>query len=201
MELLVIDPIHSVSDVITNSSSELFVIAGDYGDGKYIDEIVSKYTCHFKPAFKFNLKKYKEERSKRKDSLYSYCSPYSIAHEWFVDETIPHQVLSYLRYRYCSIPSFNRILESFDKLYDILYYSDDPEWDSGNKAFDRLEKIALNLAYYLMNICSTLRIREREKIEYLDGKYLLITDDDNSVDYHILGKVQSIFSCTRVHLG
>ena len=86
MRLLVL-PVQTVSDIITNSSSEVFILNTNKSCNE-INTILSTFTYGFRFPEIFSLKEYREWRKKLRNNEIEYGweypgSIFKIANEWF----------------------------------------------------------------------------------------------------------------------
>ena len=225
--LLVITP-HSILDVITNSSTELFVCDTDK-TVEMVKEILAAdpNVYGYEEPWVFDLKKYREWKEKDRKRVITLQTvrqyieepddiKYSVINGWFYDIEDPED-LEYLRKHY---------IEDGD--------NSGGWWSSSRNPFnDRLraaEENAANLAKDPNNwrIRSDARTAEVQKIyeetealevkpdwwnnplKYyyhnqpisdLDGKIMIVGESDNSIPYDHFDWIENTFNATRHHLG
>lgn len=243
MNILVI-PVQTVSDIITNSSSEVFIL----DTGKTCEEVntmLHTFTSGFDYPEVFSLKDFREWRKKLRNGEveddWSYPgSIFSIANGWFKDPEDEEDLLNlrmdflfdpfetvdygggFIAYSYSSSykepiqDAFIEYLNSnWDKVgYDINRVLAEEEDDAVSsidwKTLHRhnywfknaLEDVTKEfLKNYDGPKPTVWNVGEREDVRELDGKVLVVSNDDNSIPYDTWDKINSLFNGWNVHLG
>lgn len=242
MRLLVI-PVQTASDIITNSSSEVFILNTDKSCEE-VDNILNTFTRGFRYPEIFSLEDYRKWRKKvRNEEIeddYSYPGTiFSIADGWFKDPEDEEDLLE-LRMDFLFDPfetidyGDGHIAHSYGYNYKepiheafIKYINDN--WDrvkeSVNEVLKSLNKPSINKAtwniirgnYWMKEALNDLAIEflksydgpkptvwsvsKREDVTRLDGKILVVSEDDNSIPYDTWDKIRDLFNGWNVHLG
>lgn len=173
MKLLLINPPHSVIDVITNSSTELFISEGSsmYSIIEYLNEVFGDYT--------------------------RYCSVYEINEET-IDAFIEEVIDGWAEYYNFGIgkweaPDFHKTVEKFLKERGLSFYDrDKPRFEEfykeGMEWYDSIRK-----AYIEENRTRILKA--------LKGKIVIMGNDDNSIDYEEFTGICYNLNAISYHLG
>lgn len=243
MRLLVL-PVQTVSDIITNSSSEVFILNTDKSCNE-INTILNTFTYGFRFPEIFSLKEYREWRKKFRNGEISYDewtypgTIFEIANGWFKDpedeEDLfelrrdflfdPYQTLVYgdSSFRSYSLTYQEPIHESF-----IKYINDnwDKVKDSVNEALesvneskvDKLDWKTLRYNHYWMEEPlytltkeflktyngpkpTVWEVDKNNDVRNLDGKILVVSENDNSIPYETWDKIKELFNGWNIHLG
>lgn len=202
--MLLVLPIQSVSDVITNSSSELFVLQ-ESGELDYIEKILENITEGFQSPIRFSLKDYREalaEHDKRSpeirsavyyiDPLWSYGSYHHAIRNWFTDLEDEDSLLDY-RLNHIEFPWQN------DEI-DIEYKA----WVKNNNydSLDWEERYSLSIEF-LKTYSGKLPSwwMPENTLQELDGKVLVLSESDNSIPYDSWELISDTFGGYHIHLG
>lgn len=243
MNILVI-PVQTVSDLITNSSSEVFILE----TGKTCEEvntILNTFTSGFSYPEVFSLKDFREWRKKLRsgeiEEDWSYPgSIFSIANGWFFDpedkEDLldlrmgflfePYQIID-LQSKYRTYVYSNKYREP---IHDAFVEYLNNNWnrvggvinqtleEDGEETVDSMDWSTLLKNNYLLkdpldNIAKEFlenyngpeptvwNVGKRDDVRELDGKVLVVSNDDNSIPYDTWDKINSLFNGWNVHLG
>lgn len=243
MNILVI-PVQTVSDLITNSSSEVFILE----TGKTCEEvntILNTFTSGFSYPEVFSLKDFREWRKKLRsgeiEEDWSYPgSIFSIANGWFFDPEDKEDLLD-LRMGFLFEPC--QIIDPQSKYRTYVYSNKYREpihdafveylnnnWnrvggvinqtleEDGEETVDSMDWSTLLKNNYLLkdpldNIAKEFlenyngpeptvwNVGKRDDVRELDGKVLVVSNDDNSIPYDTWDKINSLFNGWNVHLG
>lgn len=243
MRLLII-PIQTISDIITNSSSEVFILNTDKSCAE-VNGILDTFTDGFVYPEIFSLKDYREWRKKLRngeiENDWSYPGTiFDIANGWFKDPEDEEDLLN-LRMDFLFDP-----FETIDYGNGMVAYSYNPNYQEPiHKAFieylnnnwdkvsykinqvldDMEEKQVTNIDWHLLHkysywfkdaiedeskeflksysgpIPSVWEVNKREDVRELDGKILVVSEDDNSIPYNTWDKIRDLFNGWNVHLG
>lgn len=243
MNILVI-PVQTVSDIITNSSSEVFIL----DTGKTCEEVntmLHTFTSGFSYPEVFSLKDFREWRKKVRsgeiEEDWSYPgSIFSIAEGWFMDpedkEDLldlrmgflfePYQIIDsqskYRTYVYSNKyrePIHDAFVEYLNNNWNRVggVINQTPEEDGeetvGSMNWRTLLKNNYILEEPLYDIAKEFlenyngpeptawNIGKRYDVRELDGKVLVVSNDDNSIPYDTWDKINSLFNGWNVHLG
>lgn len=241
---MLVIPVQTVSDIITNSSSEVFILE----TGKTCEEvntILNTFTSGFRYPEVFSLKDFREWRKKLRNGGikddWSYPGTiFSIADGWFKDPEDEEDLLN-LRMAFLFNPfeiidyggglvvhsygsgykepiqdAFIEYLNSnWDRVeHDINRVLEEREnnavsnidWETLYRYNYRFENILKDAAKeFLKNYDgpkpTVWNVSKREDVRELDGKVLVVSNDDNSIPYDTWGKINSLFNGWNVHLG
>lgn len=243
MRLLVLE-VQSISDVITNSSSEVFIL----DTGKTCEEvntILGTFTSGFDYPEVFSLKDFREWRKKLRngeiEESWSYPgSIFDIANGWFKDPEDEEDVLDVRRdflfdpfqvtdYGHGFIShSFNPnytepihtafldyLNSNWDKVGElingVLTEEEEPEvtsidWKTLRRHHYWMKDALTDVANeFLRNYDgpkpTVWEIGKRDDVRRLDGKVLVVSNDDNSIPYDTWDKINELFNGWNVHLG
>lgn len=209
MEVFIIGK-QSESDVITNSSSEVFIMNTDKSPEEIVN-ILRTFTYGFNPnIYRFNLEEYKKALADRDPNIYDerfgYATPFSVAQEEFVDK----------KDKLACAKALVRNLwweedDIIKEFCDYIGYSYDPGMWSVT--------LTENISDYKINLENAEKVLKwfednKDKFDYdycdldclndlndLDGKLMLFSEDDNSIPYEDFEKIQKLFNAERIHLG
>lgn len=162
---------HSMVDIITNSSSELFICETDKTVG-FIENFIDDFN---------NI-----------SDTNSLCDVYQITNENVEDFILKYIVGWYVK-RY--IWSSYHLIEDFERKTNILkrqfrYIGDD--YKEHNKQLDK--EIETYTEKWLTDNMETLK-------KDLIGNIIIISSDDNSMDSAIFSALEDLFDAYRFHLG
>lgn len=243
MNILVI-PVQTVSDLITNSSSEVFILE----TGKTCEEvntILNTFTSGFRHPEVFSLKDFREWRKKLRsgeiEDDWSYPGTiFSIAEGWFMDPEDEKDVLD-LRMEFLFKPYQVIDLEDRHKtcvysnkykepIHDAFVEYLNRNWsmvgglinqtlrEEGEETVDSMDWCTLRKNHYILESPlydiakeflesyndpepTVWNIGKHYDVRELDGKILVVSNDDNSIPYDTWDKINSLFNGWNVHLG
>lgn len=243
MNILVI-PVQSISDLITNSSSEVFIL----NTGKTCDEVNSVlkgFTSGFRYPEVFSLKDFREWRKKLRNGEieddWSYPGTiFNIANGWLKD---PDDEEDLLEFRMCFLFNPFETIDYGDGYTAHSYSSDYKEpihdafikylndnWDkvehdinqvlseAGEDTISSIDWETLSrhdywFRYALKDVAKKFlknyngpkptvwNIGKYEDVRELDGKVLVVGEDDNSIPYDTWDKINDLFNGWNIHLG
>lgn len=229
MNLLVLD-IQSTSDIITNSSSEVFVLRTDK-TCEEVNTILKGITCGFMYPEVFHIDEYRKWRERPKDIRDSNYL-YDVVKGWFIDPENETDMINHYRdflfspWKNESFGSFS--FQSFG--YDCYHQINIDFWKFLDKYTKKIKEVVpeykkyntfddflsdkYNLRWQLPDFIikkfmesykgefpSELKIPRRENALNLDGKVLVLSESDNSIPYDTWDKIENMFDCYNVHLG
>lgn len=216
MEVFIIKK-QSESDVITNSSSEVFIMHTDK-NLEEISNILHSFTYGFQEPIRFDLEAYKkalkekrkrEREGKENDSEYwniwGYSTPYSIAEDNFIDFSdeyeITRKVLNELWFigGYC-----DNLPKKFEEYFgyppeEYIKFLLSGEEDKLNSAKQWIKSVTGKDPKEILT-CRELYY-ELHDLEELDGAIMVISKSDNSIPYEDFDKIDSLFNAYHIHLG
>lgn len=214
--MLVLDNINSVSDVITNSSSELFVINDKNTTLDHLKNIINPILDGYYEPFVFNLDTFRKwEESSEEDNSTDIDACFQTIYDWFIDLEYLSGLIYYIRdaiYR-LRLEDYIKLENSLLKeLYTELIKKYDTNYPSYKEieAFlqtydeDKINKIV----DYLLNTNFEYDIRK------LNGKIILLSEEENSIscsrkfnrsefaeDSDVFQWLEHNFNITYYHLG
>jgi hypothetical protein len=214
--MLVLDNINSVSDVITNSSSELFVINDKNTTLDHLKNIINPILDGYYEPFVFNLDTFRKwVESSEEDNSTDIDACFQTIYDWFIDLEYPSGLTYYIRdaiYR-LRLEDYIKLENSLLKeLYTELIKKYDTNYPSYKEieAFlqtydeDKINKII----DYLLNTNFEYDIRK------LNGKIILLSEEENSIscsrkfnrsefaeDSDVFQWLEHNFNITYYHLG
>jgi hypothetical protein len=214
--MLVLDNINSVSDVITNSSSELFVINDKNTTLDHLKNIINPILDGYYEPFVFNLDTFRKwVESSEEDNSTDIDACFQTIYDWFIDLEYPSGLTYYIRdtlYR-LRLEDYIKLENSLLKeLYAELIKKYDTNYPSYKEieAFlqtydeDKINKII----DYLLNTNFEYDIRK------LNGKIILLSEEENSIscsrkfnrsefaeDSDVFQWLEHNFNITYYHLG
>lgn len=214
--MLVLDNINSVSDVITNSSSELFVINDKNTTLDHLKNIINPILDGYYEPFVFNLDTFRKwVESSEEDNSTDIDACFQTIYDWFIDLEYPSGLIYYIRdaiYR-LRLEDYIKLENSLLKeLYTELIKKYDTNYPSYKEieAFlqtydeDKINKIV----DYLLNTNFEYDIRK------LNGKIILLSEEENSIscsrkfnrsefaeDSDVFQWLEHNFNITYYHLG
>lgn len=243
MNILAI-PVQSISDLITNSSSEVFILE----TGKTCEEvndILKGFTSGFAYPEVFSLKDYREWRKKLRsgeiEEGWSYPGTiFEIANGWLKDPEDEEDVLE-VRMNFLFEPfevhdyGNGMIARGYscdykEPIHDAFIEYLNNNWDKVNYDINRVlaeeEDDAIDCidwktlhrhSYWFKNALwdiskeflksydgpkpTVWEISKAEDVRRLDGKVLVVSNDDNSIPYDTWDKINSLFNGWNIHLG
>ena len=212
MNLSVI-PIQSFSDIITNSSSELFVLNTNNTIQK-VKEILSSITYGYIDPIVFNLEKY--NKWKEDDSFVSNLESayFDTVKDWFTDLDDEDSLFEYRLQAFCSIMEYNSLKVCYFKESNIPFYTEfmkfaktiglksinsfsiyrENKEEKCKEFFNQFEKSGNILP-------SWWNPKEEDTVQGLNGKVLLLSYDENSIPYESFDFINEILNGYNLHLG
>lgn len=222
--LLTINP-HSFIDVITNSSTELFVCDTDK-TAEMVDEMLQSFNPpvgEYAKPWVFDIQEYREFKKQENEIRKNWKTgdqwqegdrypdnKYSQVSGWFYDLE-NEEDLEYLRKQY--IEEGDRSSHCYrswdngiygDRLASAQTNSKDlrTSWDARkaevNVIYSEIKALDEKPDWWI----NPIKYSGYEKdIASLDGKVMLFSESDNSMDYDCFGHIERLFNATRYHLG
>jgi hypothetical protein len=205
----IINP-HSFVDIITNSSTELFVCHTD-NTLKMVKEILASNpdVYGYKEPWRFDLEKYREWRKKyrsSKETEQDYRNKFHQIEGWFYDIE-DEEDMDNLRKEY------------------IEHGKYDHGWNSENQFAERLRKASTRGKYIeewknketeIDVILDEIRNSPKKpdwwihpynyssykmSVNEIDGCIMIIGNGDNSIPYEEMDWIESTFNATGIHMG
>ena len=214
--MLVLDNINSVSDVITNSSSELFVINDKNTTLDHLKNIINPILDGYYEPFVFNLDTFRKwVESSEEDNSTDIDACFQTIYDWFID-------LEYLSGLSCyiSYTIYKLRLEDYIKLENSLlkelYAELIKKYDTNYSSYKEIEAFLQTydedkinkIIDYLLNTNFEYDIRK------LNGKIILLSEEENSIscsrkfnrsefaeDSDVFQWLEHNFNITYYHLG
>lgn len=229
MDLLVI-PIQSVTDIVTNSSSEVFVLDTDK-TCEQVTEILNSITEGFEFPQVFHLKEYREWRKKVDSGELKY--PYSdeifeIVKDRFVDPENKNDVydfkIGFLFHPWSIIPelgiagyssdTFLPVHEAFvkyinDNLKELKKFLPNIQEPLDKQSYFKHKYEIMDIPdKYIENFIDNYKepvygweLDPEDNVENLDGKLLVVSTTDNSIPYDTWDTICKEFKGFHKHLG
>lgn len=214
--MLVLDNINSVSDVITNSSSELFVINDKNTTLDHLKNIINPILDGYYEPFVFNLDTFRKwVESSEEDNSTDINACFQTIYDWFID--LEH--LNGLTY-YIRNTLYKLRLEDYIKLENSLlkelYAELIKKYDTNYSSYEEIEAFLQTydedkinkIIDYLLNTSFEYDIRK------LNGKIILLSEEENSIscskkfnrsefaeDSDVFQWLEHNFNITYYHLG
>lgn len=214
--MLVLDNINSVSDVITNSSSELFVINDKNTTLDHLKNIINPILDGYYEPFVFNLDTFRKwVESSEEDNSTDIDACFQIIYDWFIDLEYPSGLTYYIR-----DTLYKLRLEDYIKLENSLlkelYAELIKKYDTNYSSYKEIEAFLQTydedkinkIIDYLLNTNFEYDIRK------LNGKIILLSEEENSIscsrkfnrsefaeDSDVLQWLEHNFNITYYHLG
>lgn len=214
--MLVLDNINSVSDVITNSSSELFVINDKNTTLDHLKNIINPILDGYYEPFVFNLDTFRKwVESSEEDNSTDIDACFQTIYDWFIDLEYPSGLTYYIR-----DTLYKLRLEDYIKLENSLlkelYAELIKKYDTNYSSYKEIEaflqtydKDKINkIIDYLLNTNFEYDIRK------LNGKIILLSEEENSIscsrkfnrsefaeDSDVFQWLEHNFNITYYHLG
>lgn len=222
--------IQSQSDLITNSSSELFQLRTD-DTVEQVNEILTQITTGFEYPVLFSYEDYKKNKNKykefcksiedydyekdwgkienfQKENLTSYI--YNIIQGWFFDEDDPEKELYVYKEYLCADAYTDAKMDNLQKEFQIYVLQN-------NYIDDEYRRYPLNTYRVheeaFTNFIATHKLPPAKdlindwtyyygNIKDLDGSILVLSKDENSIPYETWNDIREIFKETEnYHLG
>ena len=213
MKNLAVIPIQSFSDIITNSSSELFVLNTNNTIQK-IKEILSSITSGYLDPIIFDLEKYnkwKEDNSFVSNLESTY---FDTIEGWFTDLDDENSLFDYRLQAFRNIMEYNSLEVCYFKESNIPFYTEfmkfaktiglksinsfsiyrENKEEKCKEFFNQFEKLGNTLP-------SWWNPKEEDTIQGLNGKVLLLSCDENSIPYESFDFINEILNGYNLHLG
>lgn len=181
--MLVLNNINSVSDVITNSSSELFVINDKNTTLDHLKNIINPILDGYYEPFVFNLDTFRKwVESSEEDNSTDIDACFQTIYDWFIDLEYPSGLTYYIR-----DTLYKLRLEDYIKLENSLlkelYAELIKKYDTNYSSYKEIEaflqtydKDKINkIIDYLLNTNFEYDIRK------LNGKIILLSEEENSI--------------------
>lgn len=214
--MLVLDNINSVSDVITNSSSELFVINDKNTTLDHLKNIINPILDGYYEPFVFNLDTFRKwVESSEEDNSMDIDACFQTIYDWFIDLEYPSGLTYYIR-----DTLYKLRLEDYIKLENSLlkelyaelikkYDTDYPSYKEIEAFLQTYDEDKINkIIDYLLNTNFEYDIRK------LNGKIILLSEEENSIscsrkfnrsefaeDSDVFQWLEHNFNITYYHLG
>lgn len=214
--MLVLDNINSVSDVITNSSSELFVINDKNTTLDHLKNIINPILDGYYEPFVFNLDTFRKwVESSEEDNSTDIDACFQTIYDWFIDLEYPSGLIYYIR-----DTLYKLRLEDYIKLEDSLlkelYAELIKKYDTNYPSYKEIEAFLQTydedkinkIIDYLLNTSFEYDIRK------LNGKIILLSEEENSIscsrkfnrsefaeDSDVFQWLEHNFNITYYHLG
>lgn len=214
--MLVLDNINSVSDVITNSSSELFVINDKNTTLDHLKNIINPILDGYYEPFVFNLDTFRKwVESSEEDNSTDIDACFQTIYDWFIDLEYPSGLTYYIR-----DTLYKLRLEDYIKLENSLlkelYAELIKKYDTNYSSYKEIEAFLQTydedkinkIIDYLLNTSFEYDIRK------LNGKIILLSEEENSIscsrkfnrsefaeDSDVFQWLEHNFNITYYHLG
>lgn len=196
--------IQSFSDVVTNSSSEVFILNTEH-TCEEVNFILNRFTTGFRYPEVFDLKKFRGWRKGRDDmSLYNWPPTlFEVVLDLFYDSENEDDVFKY-RERYLNCPDIfdsdeELIQEYINHLIKNKIYEIDPEFDSDPR-FYYMSDIPDDFVKSFPRL-NEIMIPEKYDMVKLDGKICILSENDNTIPYPDFKSIEEKFNAYRIHLG
>ena len=213
MKNLAVIPIQSFSDIITNSSSELFVLNTNNTIQK-VKGILTNITSGYIDPIIFDLEKY--NKWKKDDSLVSTLENayFDTIKDWFTDLDDEDSLFEYRLRAFCNIMEYNSLEVCYFKESNIPFYTEfmkfaktiglksinsfsiyrENKEEKCKEFFNQFEKSGNTLP-------SWWNPKEEDTVQGLNGKVLLLSCDENSIPYESFDFINEILNGYNLHLG
>lgn len=214
--MLVLDNINSVSDVITNSSSELFVINDKNTTLDHLKNIINPILDGYYEPFVFNLDTFRKwVESSEEDNSTDIDACFQTIYDWFIDLEYLNGLTYYIR-----DTLYKLRLEDYIKLENSLlkelYAELIKKYDTNYSSYKEIEAFLQTydedkinkIIDYLLNTNFEYDIRK------LNGKIILLSEEENSIscsrkfnrsefakDSDVFQWLEHNFNITYYHLG
>lgn len=213
MKNLSVIPIQSFSDIITNSSSELFVLNTNNTIQK-VEEILSSITSGYLDPIIFDLEKY--NKWKEDDSFVSNLENtyFDTVKDWLTDLDDEDSLFEYRLQAFRNIMEYNSLEVCYFKESNIPFYTEfmkfaktiglksinsfsiyrENKEEKCKEFFNQFEKSGNTLP-------SWWNPKEEDTVQGLNGKVLLLSCDENSIPYESFDFINEILNGYNLHLG
>lgn len=210
---LSIIPIQSFSDIITNSSSELFVLNTNNTIQK-VKEILNSITSGYIDPIIFNLENY--NKWKEDDSFVSNLENtyFDTLKDWLTDLDDEDSLFEYRLQAFCNIMEYNSLDVCYFRENNIPFYTEfmkfaktiglksinsfsiyrENKEEECKEFFNQFEKSGNTLP-------SWWNPKEEDTIQGLNGKVLLLSCNENSIPYESFDFINEILNGYNLHLG
>lgn len=214
--MLILDNINSVSDVITNSSSELFIINDKNTTLDHLKNIINPILDGYYEPFVFNLDTFRKwVESSEEDNSTDIDACFQTIYDWFIDLEYPSGLTYYIR-----DTLYKLRLEDYIKLENSLlkelYAELIKKYDTNYSSYKEIEAFLQTydedkinkIIDYLLNTNFEYDIRK------LNGKIILLSEEENSIscsrkfnrsefaeDSDVFQWLEHNFNITYYHLG
>ena len=205
--------IQSFSDIITNSSSELFVLNTN-NTIKKVKEILNSITFGYQDPIIFNLESYnkwKEDNSSVSNLESAY---FNTVEDWLIDLDSEDSLFEYRLQAFCNIMEYNSLQVCYFRENNIPFYTEfmkfvktiglksaerfsiyrEKKEEECKKFFNQFEKSGNTLP-------SWWNPKEEDTVQGLNGKVLLLSCDENSIPYESFDFINEILNGYNLHLG
>lgn len=181
--------IQSFNDIITNSSSELFVSDTSLSEEEIIS-FLSKVSYGYLKPVKFNLKEYRNWRGTNTPS-----DIFETVEGWFSDPENENDIIDYYLRRLAWEDIPKKFMKKFNRLLSSLKI---PSCVCPTELND-IEEIRKFLLSEPVPEC--MKIADKDNAELLDGKWLVLSEYDNSMPSITFDFIEKILNANRYHLG
>ena len=205
--------IQSFSDIITNSSSELFVLNTNNTIQK-VKEILNSITSGYQDPIIFNLESYnkwKEDNSSVSNLESTY---FNTVEDWLIDLDSEDSLFEYRLQAFCNIMEYNSLQVCYFRENNIPFYTEfmkfaktiglksinsfsiyrENKEEKCKEFFNQFEKSGNTLP-------SWWNPKEEDTVQGLNGKVLLCSCDENSIPYESFDFINEILNGYNLHLG
>ena len=205
--------IQSFSDIITNSSSELFVLNTNNTIQK-VKEILNSITSGYQDPIIFNLESYnkwKEDNSSVSNLESTY---FNTVEDWLIDLDSEDSLFEYRLQAFRNIMEYNSLEVCYFKESNIPFYTEfmkfaktiglksinsfsiyrENKEEKCKEFFNQFEKSGNTLP-------SWWNPKEEDTVQGLNGKVLLCSCDENSIPYESFDFINEILNGYNLHLG
>lgn len=214
--MLVLDNINSVSDVITNSSSELFVINDKNTTLDHLKNIINPILDGYYEPFVFNLDTFRKwVESSEEDNSTDIDACFQTIYDWFIDLEYPSGLIYYIRDTLYKL-RLKDYIKLENSLLKELYAELIKKYDTNYSSYKEIEAFLQTydedkinkIIDYLLNTNFEYDIRK------LNGKIILLSEEENSIscsrkfnrsefaeDSDVFQWLEHNFNITYYHLG
>ena len=213
MKNLAVIPIQSFSDIITNSSSELFVLNTNNTIQK-IKEILSSITSGYLDPIIFNLEKYNKQKKDNSFVSNLESTYFDTIEGWFTDLDDENNLFDYRLQAFRNIMEYNSLEVCYFKESNIPFYTEfmkfaktiglksinsfsiyrENKEEKCKEFFNQFEKSGNTLP-------SWWNPKEEDTVQGLNGKVLLLSCDENSIPFESFDFINEILNGYNLHLG